>query len=109
MTIIIKNHTYNYDCGSNSSIHDFKIINLDVIKEANAFFPFFFQTYTFSFKLRNVLLCDKVIFDFLFDPFKIKCSLITSSFVDVVFNNRGNYIKCFIFFYQFFQIEFHIY
>ena len=79
-----------------------KIINLDIVKETYAFFPFFFQTYTFPFKLRNVLLCDKVIFNFLFDPFKIKCSLITSSFVYVVFNNlKGNDIKCFIFFTNF--------
>ena len=37
-----------------------KIINLDIVKEAYAFFPFFFHTYTFPFKLRNVLLCDKI-------------------------------------------------
>ena len=78
------------------------MIDLVIIKEANAFFPFFFQTYTFPFKLRNVFLSDKVIFNFLFDPFKIKCSLITSSFVDIVFKNRGNYIL-------FFQIKFHIF
>ena len=72
-----------------------KIMNLDIIKEAFVFIPFLFRTYIFPFKLCNVLVYDIVIHILI--PSK-KCSMTTSSYVDVVFNNYGDHIKCFVYF-----------
>ena len=80
---MIKNHTHNNDSGSIHYIFK-KILDLDNIKEAFAFIPLSSKVMHFptSFAMYLSII---VFFYFLFDPFKIKYSLVTSSFVYVVF------------------------
>ena len=56
-----------------------------IIKDA-LFLSFHFSSKIILFSLRFAMNA-LVINNFLFDPVKMKCRLITSSFVDVVFNN----------------------